>query len=89
VREELLELAVELGGKGLVVADNQRGRLEPLNDVGHGERLAAARDAEQGLKTLSPLQAARKGVDGLRLIAFGLEFRHQFKTVHGHCAPGS
>ena len=40
VREELLELAVQLGGEGLVVAEDQRRPLGPFDDVGDGEGLA-------------------------------------------------
>ena len=43
--EELLELAVKLRRQRLVVGNDQRGSLHPLNDVGHGEGLAGAGDA--------------------------------------------
>ena len=63
VREELLELAVELGGERLVVRHHQRGPVHPGDDVGHRERLARAGDAEQGLVLLAlrgrPRRAAR------------------------------
>ena len=49
VRQELAELVAELGGQRLVVGDDQRGLLHPLDDVGHGEGLAGAGDAEQRL----------------------------------------
>ena len=47
--EELLELGVELGGQRLVVAHHQRGAAQAGDDVGHGEGLAAAGDAQQRL----------------------------------------
>src|SRR5690606_13964733 len=40
LREEALELAVELGGQRLVVRQDQRWPLRPRDDVGHRERLA-------------------------------------------------
>ena len=39
VGEELLELAVELGGEGLVMGDDQRGPLDLRDDIGDRERL--------------------------------------------------
>ena len=45
--EELLELAVELRGQRLVVREDQRGPVQRLDDVGHGEGLARAGDAQQ------------------------------------------
>ncbi len=49
VREELLELRGELRRERLVVGHDQRRPLDLLDHVGHGEGLAAAGDAEQGL----------------------------------------
>ena len=43
LREERLELAVELGGQRLVRRDDQRRALEPLDDGRDRERLAGAR----------------------------------------------
>ena len=37
LRKEFFELAVKLGGQSLIMRDDQRGLLDPLNDVGHGE----------------------------------------------------
>ena len=45
VWEELLELAAQLGGEGLVGRHDQGGHLAALDDVGHGEGLARACDA--------------------------------------------
>ena len=73
VREELLELAVELGGQGLVVRHDQRGPLLGLDDVGHGERLARAGHAHEHLVLRCRAEPVDEGVDGLRLIAGGLE----------------
>ena len=48
LREETLELPVELRRKCLVVTQDQGGTLQPLDDVGHREGLAGARDTHQG-----------------------------------------
>ena len=44
VGKKALEFAVELGGEGLVVRDDQRRHLQLLDDIGHGKGLAAPRD---------------------------------------------
>ena len=49
VGEEFLELGAQLGGQGLVVGQHQGGTLHLLDDLGHGEGLARAGDAQQGL----------------------------------------
>ena len=82
VREKLLELRAELGGQRLVVGQNQRRTLHPLNDLGHGEGLAAAGDPLQGLLVQPQLDAVGDGVDGLRLIAGWLERADNFKFRH-------
>jgi len=81
-REELAELGVELGGKGLVVADDQGRPLDPLDDVGHGERLAGAGHAQKGLAASALGEAPDERIDGLGLVALGLEFRHQVERLH-------
>ena len=47
--EEGFELVVELGGEGLVVREDEGGAVDLLDDLGHGEGLAGAGDAEQDL----------------------------------------
>jgi hypothetical protein len=49
VGEEALELAIELGGERLVGREDERRALRRLDDLGHGEGLAGAGDAEQHL----------------------------------------
>ncbi len=49
IREELLHLAVELGGQGLVGRQNHGGAVEGRDDISHGEGLARACHPEQGL----------------------------------------
>jgi hypothetical protein len=74
VREQRAELADELGGEGLVRADHQRRPLEPLDRVGHGERLAGAGDAEQRGVALAGRDAAHDLLDRGRLVALRLHF---------------
>ena len=56
--EELLELVIELGGEGLVVGEDERGAVGLLDDLGHGEGLAGAGDAEEDLVLLAGGEAA-------------------------------
>ena len=73
VREEALELAVELGGQGLVVGEDQGRALGRLDDLGHGEGLAGAGDAEQHLGAVVALDALDQLGDRLGLVALGGE----------------
>ena len=79
VREEALELAIELRGQRLVGGENQGRALGLLDDVGHGEGLARAGDAEQDLVALACVHLSHKLGDGGGLIAlrhkFGLEIQ--------------
>ena len=73
-RKEAAELLVKLGGERLVVRQDQR-RLADLRDhICGGERLAAARDPQQGLLRSTVAETLDQLLDGLRLIAGGLEF---------------
>ena len=47
---------MQLASKGLVVAHDEGGNVELLNDVGHGEGLTAPRHAEQHTSFLSIFQ---------------------------------
>ena len=80
LREEALELAVELGGEGLVGRQDQRRALRRLDDLGHGEGLAGAGDPEQHLPALAVMQPSGELVDRLRLIAPRLEVGHEIET---------
>ena len=51
--EELAELVAELGGQRLVVGDDQRRALDPLDHAGHRERLAGPGRAEQAAEPLA------------------------------------
>ena len=62
VGEELFELVIELGGEGLVVGEDEGGAVGLLDDLGHGEGLAGAGDAEQDLVFSTPGARAARGV---------------------------
>lgn len=83
VGKELAELAVELGGEGFVVGEDERGSLQLGDDVRHGERFAGAGGAEEDLALLVFPEAADEGFDRGGLIAGGGEFGLQFKSGHG------
>ncbi len=72
VREEGLELAVELGREGLVVRDDEGGTLYGLDDLGHRVGLARAGDALEGLPFEAFLDAASEQLDSLGLVSGGL-----------------
>ena len=80
--EKLPELGAELGSQGLVVGQHQGRAVEPLDDVGHGEGLAGAGDAQHHLLMKAQLDAPGQGLDGLRLVAGGLVGGVQLE-VHG------
>ena len=73
VREEALELAIELGGQRLVGREHQRRALRRLDHLRHGEGLARAGDAEQHLVALMRVHLRHQLGDGRRLVALGLE----------------
>ena len=71
VREKALELGVELGGEGFVVGDDQRRLVDVPDDVGDGEGLARAGDAQQRLVSAPGQHPFGQPGNGLRLIAGG------------------
>ena len=68
MREEVLELLVELRGQNLVVRHDQRRPLQRLDHLAHGERLARAGDAQQHLVLFALHHAAHQLLDGLTLV---------------------
>ena len=74
IGEEAPHLLVELGRQGLVVAEDEGGSRDVLDDVGDGEGLAGARDAEEHLGAVAPQDAVGELSDGLGLVARGLVF---------------
>ncbi len=90
VREELLELAVELGRQGLVWRQHQGRPLQLLDDVGDGEGLARTGDAQQGHARLAVAQTFHQGSDGGGLVAAGLEYGIELKFFgHGDSCRGA
>ena len=69
VGEELLELVEELRGERLVMGEDERGAVELGDDLGHGEGLAGAGDAEQHLIFFAGADALNQLRDGSGLIA--------------------
>ena len=73
VREELAQLACHLGGERLVGLEDERRFAHGLDGLRHGECLARARDAQKRLVTLALADALAELLDGLGLVAAGLE----------------
>ena len=69
VREQALELVVELGGERLVGRDHQRRLVHVGDHVGHREGLARAGDAEQHLLAHAVAHVAGQRLDRGGLIA--------------------
>ena len=65
------------------MGDDQGGPLHPLDHLGHGEGLAAARHPQQYLEPVPPLHPFGQGIDGLGLIPLGGKGGHHPKLVHG------
>src|SRR4030066_288311 len=78
-RNEGLELPVELGGKGLVVGDDEGGPVHGGDAVRPREGLPGAGHPKQNLVLMSLLQPRDKPGNGLRLIPLRLEFADQMK----------
>ena len=81
VREEALELAIELGGEGLVRRQDQGRALHRLDDLGHGEGLAGAGRAEQDLVALLALETLDQFGNRLRLVTLGGVFRDALEAL--------
>jgi hypothetical protein len=82
LRKELFELAIKLGGQSLIMRDDQRGFLDPLNHIGHGEGLSGTGHTQKDL-VLGPFQnILTQYSNGLRLIALGFKFGDEFKAIH-------
>ena len=65
------------------MGDDQGGPLHPLDHLGHGKRLAAARHPQQYLEPVPPLHPFGQGVNGLGLIPLGGKGGYHLKMVHG------
>jgi hypothetical protein len=83
VREELLELAVELRRKGLVVRQHERRALHRLDDVSDGKSFATSRDAEQRLVRQPRFDPFDELRDRLGLIAGRVVLTRELKSGRG------
>ncbi len=85
LREEVLELVIELGGERLVVRQDQRRPIQLLDDLGHREGLAGSGNAKQNLVLFAFVDTPGKRRDGRGLIAtggvVGMEFKVHKKAV--------
>ncbi len=72
IGEERLELAIELGGEGLVGREDQRRAIGGGDHLGGGKGLARAGDAEQHLVGFAIVDAFHQLGDGGGLVAGGL-----------------
>ena len=75
VREEGLELAIELGGQRLVGRKDEGRAVGLGDDLGHGEGLARTGDAQKHLVGLAGVDAFDQLLDRRRLVAGGFERR--------------
>ena len=75
MREELLELAVELRGQRLVMRHDERGAAEFLDDVRRGECLSRSRHTEKRLVSIPGGKRACQARDRPRLITLRIIFR--------------
>ncbi len=81
VREEAFHFPVELRGQRFVRRQDQRRPLRLFDQLGHGERLAGAGDAEQHLVALVGLDAGPQVLDGGGLVARRLVFGHDAQPL--------
>src|SRR5580704_2811109 len=86
VREERLELVIELRRQRLVVRHDERGPVQVFDDLGHRKSFARAGDAQQHLVLLAVGNAARHRLNGGTLVA--LRFVRTYKSeFHDRLAP--
>ena len=71
VREEFLELPVELRRQGLIMGDDQRRFIQLLDDIRHRESFTRTGDAKEGLTLVTFLKAFNQVSDSLGLVAGG------------------
>ncbi|MNH11775.1 hypothetical protein D3C79_712990 [compost metagenome] len=82
VREERLELAVQLRRQGLVRRQHQRWALHLGDHVGDAEGLARAGHPEQGLVRKARLDSFDHQANGLGLVAGRLETGDELELGH-------
>ena len=81
VGEEAPELLVELRRQRLVVGHDQRRPVHPGDDLGHGEGLARAGDAEQRLMAIAAFESGDQLGHGVHLIAGEVEVGDEGESV--------
>ncbi len=81
VGEEILELAIELGGERFIGREDQRRALGALDDVRHGIGLAGTGDAEQYLVALIGVGALHQFGDGRGLITLRFKLRDDLEQL--------
>src|SRR5919198_4374406 len=84
MRQEALELSVELSRERLVVREHERGPAVMLDDVGHRHRLAGPGYAEERLEAVALLEPTSELGDCLWLVAGGLEWRLEVESGGRH-----
>jgi hypothetical protein len=57
--KKIFELVIELGSQSLVVREDEGGAVQLFDDLGHGEGLAGAGDAEEDLVFFSGVGCPR------------------------------
>ena len=80
VREELLELMIELRGESFIVGEDQRRPVQLLDHLGNGKSFAGAGDAEQHLMFFAADNAANQLINCARLIATRLVVTDKLKV---------
>ena len=83
LREERLELLVELGRERLVVGQHQRRAVGLRDHRGDREGLARAGDAQQHLVLVAALEPVHQLPDRARLVALRLEVAHELEARVG------
>lgn len=67
--KKAFELRIQLSSQRLVVAENQRGLVDVLDDIRDGKRLARPSNAKKCLRCISIENAACQLFNGLWLVA--------------------
>jgi len=85
IGKELSEFGTELGGKGLVVRQHQRGSVDLLNYICYGKGLTRTGNTEERLHARAAIYSADKRIDRFGLIARRLIFTFEYEFIHsGH-----
>ena len=81
LREKRFHLPIQLRCQGFIGGQHQRRTLHGGHDVGHGEGLAAARHAQQGLMGQAVMETLNQATNRLRLVASGFKGRVKDKRL--------